>query len=230
MTFDYADFADEDFGDGETAVTLSLEGAGSPGHGIDDAVTFVTRALGGDVTLRFTLPPEDTLDLVARVIRYTADDPRRVHEAVEHALAWRADEARRAAKARWAETGGGPEPEGLLDADEVWGIGLDPTGRDGDPRHPFTEADLTETERAKLARYRLREAVELARLDWDQDDPENVARSTYAAARSIRDSLRLPEYPGDERVWTWVDYSDAQSAAYRRVLAATDEEVEALRD
>ncbi len=56
-----------------------------------------------------------------------------------------------ARKDHWTETGEGPEPEGLLDADTCWAIGLDPTGRDGDPRHPFTIFDLTDEERSKIA-------------------------------------------------------------------------------
>jgi hypothetical protein len=75
----------------------------------------------------------------------------------------------------------------------------------------------------------LRADVELAREDWDQDE-EASALTTYEAARSIRGSLALPQFEGDQRAWTWIDYGDAQSAAYRRVLEATDVEVEALRD
>lgn len=73
----------------------------------------------------------------------------------------------------------------------------------------------------------LREAVSLAREDWDQDDAAR-ALTAHAAALSIRGSLHLPQYEGDQRAWTFVDYGDAQSAAYRRVLEATDEEVERL--
>lgn len=76
---------------------------------------------------------------------------------------------------------------------------------------------------------RLRDDVGLAREDWDQGDPEALSLSTYEAARSIRDSLGLPQYAGDTRPWTWVDHGTAESAAYRRILEATAEEVEGLR-
>lgn len=42
-----------------------------------------------------------------------------------------------------------------LSADEVDAIGLDSTGRDGDPRFPYTEADLTKDELSRLETYRL---------------------------------------------------------------------------
>lgn len=45
-------------------------------------------------------------------------------------------------------------PADALDADTVQGIGLDPTGRDGDPRFPYTEASLSGEERVRLAAYR----------------------------------------------------------------------------
>ena len=84
MTYDYADWDDEDYGDGETAVTLSLEG----GAGFNDTtefVTFVTKALGGDVTLRFAVAPEDTLDLIARIVRFTGVSADEVHRVAREA-------------------------------------------------------------------------------------------------------------------------------------------------
>jgi hypothetical protein len=72
--------------------------------------------------------------------------------------------------------------------------------------------------------------VALARLDWDQDDPIEMRRTPRDAARSIRGSLHLPQYDGDERAWTWIDYGDAQSAAYRRILEASEEEINQLPD
>jgi len=72
--------------------------------------------------------------------------------------------------------------------------------------------------------------VALARLDWDQDDPDAMALSPRAAARSIRGSLHLPQYDGDERAWAWVDYGNEQSAAYRRILEASEEEINQLPD
>lgn len=41
-----------------------------------------------------------------------------------------------------------------LGADEVDALGLDSTGRDGDPRFPYTEAKLTPAELASLVTYR----------------------------------------------------------------------------
>lgn len=79
MTFDYADWDDEHYGEGETAVTLTLEG--TRGDGDFETVTFVTKALGGDVKLSFTLAPEDTLDLLHRFIRFArvgTDDVKRI--------------------------------------------------------------------------------------------------------------------------------------------------------
>lgn len=81
MTYDYADWDDERYGEGETSVTLSLEGGAEL-----DCVTFVTRALGGDVKLHFTLAPDDTLDLLARVVRYTEVDVNQVIRAVIDAV------------------------------------------------------------------------------------------------------------------------------------------------
>lgn len=46
----------------------------------------------------------------------------------------------------WLKQGG----HHLLDADSVSDIGLDPTGRDGDPRFPYSELDLTEDELQRL--------------------------------------------------------------------------------
>lgn len=48
------------------------------------------------------------------------------------------------------------EEPGELDADEVDALGLDPTGRDGNPRFPFTETNLTDVEREALTAYRNR--------------------------------------------------------------------------
>lgn len=80
MTYDYADWDDERYGEGETSVTLSLEGSDAR-----DSVTFVTKALGGDVKLAFTLSPEDTLDLLARVVMYSEVDVNEVIRAVNDA-------------------------------------------------------------------------------------------------------------------------------------------------
>lgn len=41
-----------------------------------------------------------------------------------------------------------------LDADEVAAIGLDPTGRDGNERFPYTRRKLTDAERKALSDYR----------------------------------------------------------------------------
>lgn len=46
------------------------------------------------------------------------------------------------------------EPEGLLTFEDAEAIGLDATGRDGDPRFPYTEANLTPAERGLLAAHR----------------------------------------------------------------------------
>lgn len=80
-----------------------------------------------------------------------------------------------------------------------------------------------------MTRDQLVSAVRLARLDWDQDD-DAAALTDHAAALSIRGSLHLPRYEGDNGAWCWQDYGDAQSAAYRAVLEATDQEIDALRD
>jgi len=79
----------------------------------------------------------------------------------------------------------------------------------------------------------LRDAVQLARLDWDQGLPEEAAKTDYEAALSIRGSLHLPQSDYERlttNAWCWQDYGDAQSAAYRIVLEATEEELEALID
>lgn len=47
----------------------------------------------------------------------------------------------------------------LLDADTVAALDLDPTGRDGNPRFPYSEASLTDPERAALAVYRAKRDV-----------------------------------------------------------------------
>lgn len=70
--------------------------------------------------------------------------------------------------------------------------------------------------------------VALARLDWDQEDPAATALSPRAAALSIRGSLNLPQYDGDDRAWTWINHGDEQSAAYRRILEASDAEIDSL--
>jgi hypothetical protein len=41
-----------------------------------------------------------------------------------------------------------------LTFDEVEALGLDGSGRDGDPRHPYRESALTEQEKTRLAAYR----------------------------------------------------------------------------
>jgi len=43
-----------------------------------------------------------------------------------------------------------------LDFDAVEAIGLDGTGRDGDPRFPYTRDNLTEDELARLVDYEAR--------------------------------------------------------------------------
>lgn len=43
--------------------------------------------------------------------------------------------------------------EGELGYDEVCAIGLDGTGRDGDPRFPYTWDSLTDVEKDKLRAY-----------------------------------------------------------------------------
>jgi hypothetical protein len=80
VTYDYADWDDERYGEGETTVTLSLEGSDAR-----DSVTFVTKALGGDVKLAFTLSPYATLDLLARVVMFTEVDVNEVIRAVTDA-------------------------------------------------------------------------------------------------------------------------------------------------
>lgn len=91
MTYDYADWDDENYGDGETAVTLSLEL--SPTLGGDDGVTFVTQALAGAVTLRFTIAPDDILDLLARIALYGDVDGEQLLRVVNDALVERARRA-----------------------------------------------------------------------------------------------------------------------------------------
>ena len=84
MTYDYGDWADEDYGAGETAVTFTFEV--SPDD--DDPAVFITQALSGDVRLSFTLAPQDTLDFLARFLRFTGvdlDEVRRVTDEAEEA-------------------------------------------------------------------------------------------------------------------------------------------------
>lgn len=91
MTYDYADWARPDpyLVESDEGVTLSLEAFD------DHAVTFVTRALGGDVTLRFTLAPRDTLDLVNRVLRFTDVPPDdRLLGIAREAREWRTEHRR----------------------------------------------------------------------------------------------------------------------------------------
>jgi hypothetical protein len=143
------------------------------------------------------------------------------------------------AKNRWT-SGEGPEPPGLLDADTCWEIGLDPTGRDGDPRHPFTEADLTELERHRLTLVRrfeservehaystfsLREAIALVTPDWTQGWDETDVKTPHVVAATICNNLHL----GVGRD-AWQDHGDALSAAYRVILEATDAAIEALKE
>lgn len=52
---------------------------------------------------------------------------------------------------RWSEE---VEEVNELGFDEVEAIGLDGTGRDGDPRFPYTWANLTDDERRMLRTYR----------------------------------------------------------------------------
>lgn len=47
------------------------------------------------------------------------------------------------------------ENEDELGAEEVDAIGLDSSGLSGDPRFPYTEANLTDEEQSALALYRL---------------------------------------------------------------------------
>lgn len=77
MTYDYADWADDDYGSGDgTAVTFIMLGDA------DDAVRFRTEALDGDVKLDFTLAPEDTLDFLHRFLVFTDLDVGEVQRVV----------------------------------------------------------------------------------------------------------------------------------------------------
>lgn len=83
--------------------------------------------------------------------------------------------------------------------------------------------------RTKEPQMELRAAVQLARQDWDEGMPDEAAKTDYESALSIRGSLFMPRTE-DEKQWTWAwqDHGTPQSVAYRRVLEAAKEEIEAL--
>lgn len=82
-----------------------------------------------------------------------------------------------------------------------------------------------------VTRDELLEAVRLARLDWDQGLDDERANTEHQAALSIRASLFMPRTEAERNwTWAWQDHGDAQSAAYRLVLEATDAEIDALRE
>jgi len=89
VTYDYADWADDDYGSGDgTAVTFIMQGD-------DDAVRFRTEALDGDVKLDFTLAPEDTLDFLHRFLVFTDLDVGEVQRVVRDVENERAQHASR---------------------------------------------------------------------------------------------------------------------------------------
>lgn len=77
------------------------------------------------------------------------------------------------------------------------------------------------------ARVALRADVALARLDWDLD-AESAALSPREAARSIRDRLHLPGVTPALGSFPWQDHGTTESAAYRRILEATEAEIDEL--
>jgi|SRR3954469_19901857 hypothetical protein len=77
------------------------------------------------------------------------------------------------------------------------------------------------------ARAALHAHVALARQDWDQDE-EAAALSPREAARSIRNCLHLPGVTPVPGSFPWQDHGTTESVAYRRILEATEAEIDAL--
>lgn len=84
MTYDYGDWDDDHYGEGDTTVTLSLQGLDDGGG--EHRVRVLTSALGGDVKLGITISPYDVLDFLHRFILYSGidlDEARRIVDDVE---------------------------------------------------------------------------------------------------------------------------------------------------
>lgn len=67
-----------------------------------------------------------------------------------------------------------------LDYDTVAAIGLDGTGRDQDPRFPYTEANLTPAETIRLRRYRDHGIMYRVHVDIDHTGMADLIYTNYA--------------------------------------------------